>query len=202
MPRTELFIGNLNKDCVQKDIEDVFEKYGKLVKCDIKNKGIGNAFCFLEFEEEREAEDAMNGENGKDIMGNAIVVEWAKGKTDRRDNGRFGGGDRRGGRGGGFGGDRRGGGFGGRGGGGGDRGGRSLECYNCGGSGHFARDCRSGGGDGGERRGRGGGFGGGRGGGRGRGGYGGGDRRGDGGDGPRRNFGGPRRDRSRSRSPN
>ena len=41
-------------------------------------------------------------------MGNAIVVEWAKGKSDRRDRPRFGGGDR---------GDRRGG-FGGRGGGG------------------------------------------------------------------------------------
>ncbi len=50
-------------------------------------------------------------------MGNPIVVEWAKGKSDRRDRPRFGGGDR-GDRRGGFGGrgDRRGG-FGGRGGG-------------------------------------------------------------------------------------
>ena len=62
----------------------------------------------------------MNAENGKDINGNSIGVEWAKGKGERRDNNRFGG-DRRGRGGSGFGGGR--GGFRGGRGGGGDRGG-------------------------------------------------------------------------------
>jgi RNA recognition motif-containing protein len=39
MPKTELFVGNLGKDVDKKDIEEVFEKYGKLLRCDIKNKG-------------------------------------------------------------------------------------------------------------------------------------------------------------------
>lgn len=56
MPRTELFIGNLNKDITRQDIEDAFDKYGRLLKCEIKNKGMGSSFCFLEFEEERDAE--------------------------------------------------------------------------------------------------------------------------------------------------
>jgi RNA recognition motif-containing protein len=56
MGRTELFIGNLNKEIERKDIEDVFDKYGRLLRCEIKNKGMGSSFCFLEFEEEREAE--------------------------------------------------------------------------------------------------------------------------------------------------
>lgn len=56
MPKSELFVGNLSKDVTNKDIEDAFDKYGKLVRCEIKNKGMGASFCFLEFEEERDAE--------------------------------------------------------------------------------------------------------------------------------------------------
>ena len=39
MPKTELFVGNLDRDVQRKDVEDVFEKYGKIVRCDVKNKG-------------------------------------------------------------------------------------------------------------------------------------------------------------------
>ena len=56
MPRSELFIGNLISDISNKDIEDVFEKYGRILKCEVKNKGPGQAFCFVEFEDERDAE--------------------------------------------------------------------------------------------------------------------------------------------------
>ncbi len=38
--RTELFVGNLIRDIQRKDIEDTFDKYGRLVRCDIKNKGM------------------------------------------------------------------------------------------------------------------------------------------------------------------
>lgn len=39
MPRTELYVGNLGRDVSRKDIETVFDKYGRLLRCDIKNKG-------------------------------------------------------------------------------------------------------------------------------------------------------------------
>ena len=42
MPRTELFVGNLTEDIAREDVEDVFRKYGKLIKCDVKSKGTGN----------------------------------------------------------------------------------------------------------------------------------------------------------------
>ncbi len=39
MPGAELFVGNLDRDIQRREIEDVFEKYGKILRCDVKNKG-------------------------------------------------------------------------------------------------------------------------------------------------------------------
>jgi RNA recognition motif-containing protein len=39
MTQTELFVGNLNRDIERKDIEDVFKKYGRILRCDLKNRG-------------------------------------------------------------------------------------------------------------------------------------------------------------------
>jgi RNA recognition motif-containing protein len=38
--RTELFVGNLDRDISRKEIEDVFDKYGRLLRCDVKNRGM------------------------------------------------------------------------------------------------------------------------------------------------------------------
>ena len=39
MGRNELYIGNLNKDVSSRDIENVFRKHGKVLRCEVKNKG-------------------------------------------------------------------------------------------------------------------------------------------------------------------
>jgi RNA recognition motif-containing protein len=60
MPKTELYVGNLNRDVTRKDIEGVFDKYGNLLRCDLKNRGFGSIYAFLEFEKTDDAEVIIN----------------------------------------------------------------------------------------------------------------------------------------------
>jgi RNA recognition motif-containing protein len=52
----------------------LFLKYGKLKRCDVK----GN-YAFITFEDERDAEDALEECQGKEVNGSRINIEWAKG---------------------------------------------------------------------------------------------------------------------------
>ena len=58
MPHNELFLGGLSKDTRRQDLEDVFSRYGKITRCDIKyvNGYAGTAYGFIGYEDERDAE--------------------------------------------------------------------------------------------------------------------------------------------------
>ena len=101
-----LFIGNIAGEISQKELEDLFSKYGK---CEIKYKSI---FAFAEYSSDKEAEQAMQELNKKEINGRALSIEWSKksknyiSKRYSRENSTY-----------------------------------SMRCYNCNRRGHFARDC-------------------------------------------------------------
>jgi len=109
-----IYVGNLPPDIRTKDIEDLFYKYGKITFIDLKNQR-GPPFAFVEFEDPRDADDAVYAREGYDYDGYKLRVEFPRGSGP---SSRGRGSDR--GRGG-FGGGGRGGGRGGMGGGGGDR---------------------------------------------------------------------------------
>lgn len=94
-----IYIGNLPPDIRNKDLEDLFYKYGKIRYIDLKNKR-GPPFAFIEFDDSLDAEDSIKGRDGYNFDGYRLRVELQKGP---RNNGPSGGG-----RGGGYG-DRRGG---------------------------------------------------------------------------------------------
>ncbi|WAR02308.1 SRSF1-like protein [Mya arenaria] len=117
MPDNRIYVGNLPPDIRARDIEDLFYKFGKITFVDLKTRR-GPPFAFVEFEDHRDAVDAVRDRDGYNYDGYTLRVEFPRG-SGPGGPGDFGG-FRGGGRGGGYGGDR--GGFGGRGG-GGDRGG-------------------------------------------------------------------------------
>lgn len=73
-----IYVGNLPPDIRSKDVEDLFYKYGKIVFIDLKNRR-GPPFAFVEFEDTRDAEDAVYARDGYDYDGYRLRVEFPKG---------------------------------------------------------------------------------------------------------------------------
>ncbi|UZO22775.1 uncharacterized protein OCT59_015125 [Rhizophagus irregularis] len=68
-----LFIGRLSLDTHPRDLEHIFDKYGRLNRLEVKR-----GYAFVEYQDERDASDAMKETDGLRVRGNRIVVEWAK----------------------------------------------------------------------------------------------------------------------------
>ncbi|KAG6851292.1 hypothetical protein H0H93_011728 [Arthromyces matolae] len=86
-----LYLGRLPTDARTEDVNKFFEGYGRIVDCRVMTgnlvvvtlKTLG--FGFVEFENSKDAEDAVHQLNGKPFMGANIVVEFAKESRPRRE---------------------------------------------------------------------------------------------------------------------
>ncbi|XP_021335243.1 heterogeneous nuclear ribonucleoproteins C1/C2 isoform X5 [Danio rerio] len=86
---SRVFIGNLNTMLVTKaDVEAIFSKYGKIVGCSV-HKG----YAFVQFAQERNARTAVQGEDGRMVVGQVLDVNLAgepkphRSKTTKRSAG-------------------------------------------------------------------------------------------------------------------
>lgn len=74
-----LYVGNLPGDTREHEIEDLFRKYGPIVDIDLKMPPRPPGYCFIEFEDPRDAEDALRGRDNYNFDGNYLRVEFAHG---------------------------------------------------------------------------------------------------------------------------
>ncbi|XP_060219252.1 serine/arginine-rich splicing factor SR30-like [Lycium barbarum] len=74
-----IYVGNLPGDIREREVEDLFYKYGPIVEIDLKVPPRPPGYAFVEFEDERDADDAIRGRDGYDFDGHRLRVELAHG---------------------------------------------------------------------------------------------------------------------------
>lgn len=74
-----IYVGNLPGDIRRSEVEDLFYKYGPIVDVDLKIPPRPPGYAFVEFEDYRDAEDAIRGRDGYKFDGLRLRVELAHG---------------------------------------------------------------------------------------------------------------------------
>ncbi|WZZ34494.1 serine/arginine-rich-splicing factor SR34-like [Brassica napus] len=74
-----IYVGNLPGDIREREVEDLFSKYGPVVQIDLKIPPRPPGYAFVEFEDPRDADDAIHGRDGYDFDGHCLRVELAHG---------------------------------------------------------------------------------------------------------------------------
>jgi len=83
----KVYLGNISEDTRDRDVEKFFKSYGR-----IRNIVLKGTYGFCEFEDLRDAQDAVRDLDGKNWLGGRVRIEHAR---DSRNGGdRFGGGGR------------------------------------------------------------------------------------------------------------
>ncbi|KAK7133008.1 hypothetical protein R3I94_015034 [Phoxinus phoxinus] len=89
MSGCRIFIGRLNPSAREKDVERFFKGYGRIRDIDLKR-----GFGFVEFDDPRDAEDAVYELDGKELCNERVTIEHARvrlrgGRGGRRFPGRY-----------------------------------------------------------------------------------------------------------------
>jgi len=82
----KLFIGSLPYSTTNSQLEEIFSKFGKVVSCDVvtdRYSGQSKGFAFVEMENDKEADEAINKLNGTELEGRKIVVNVARPREER-----------------------------------------------------------------------------------------------------------------------
>ncbi|XP_049913593.1 serine and arginine rich splicing factor 5b isoform X1 [Epinephelus moara] len=86
MSGCRIFIGRLSPSAREKDVERFFKGYGRIRDIDLKR-----GFGFVEFDDPRDAEDAVYELDGKELCNERVTIEHARVRL-RGGRGRGGGG--------------------------------------------------------------------------------------------------------------
>lgn len=69
-----IYIGRLSNWARDRDIERFLKGFGR-----VKDISIKNGYCFVDFEDHRDADDAVYELNGRELCGDRVIVEHARG---------------------------------------------------------------------------------------------------------------------------
>lgn len=81
----KVYVGNLGSNASKHELESAFTKYGPLRNVWVARNPPG--FAFIEFEDPRDAEDAVRGLDGTRMCGTRVRVEMSSGRSRRQGGG-------------------------------------------------------------------------------------------------------------------
>jgi len=91
MAKNKLFVGNLNWETKDDGLRAAFEPFGEIVEAKVisdRNTGRSRGFGFVTFEEDDDAQKAMEELDGQELDGRSIRVNEARDKKSNN-RGRF-----------------------------------------------------------------------------------------------------------------
>jgi RNA recognition motif-containing protein len=92
-----IYVGNLPRDTTDSDLQKAFEAFGTVQSVTIvkdKFSGQSRGFGFVDMPNNKEAQAAIDGLNGKELMGRALNVNEARPRPNHRGGGKREGGGR------------------------------------------------------------------------------------------------------------
>lgn len=89
-PAGRIYIGNLPNRADRHMVEDLFKHFGKIIEISIKRTISGSPFAFVEFDNPRDAQEAIRERDGYKFEGNVLRVEipFASRGSNRSSNNR------------------------------------------------------------------------------------------------------------------
>jgi RNA recognition motif-containing protein len=92
----DIYVGNLSYSCTDDDLRQFFAQFGAVASARVitdRETGRSRGFGFVSMPDRTEAQAALDGANGADLMGRPLRVNESQPRAPRAPGG--GGGDRR-----------------------------------------------------------------------------------------------------------
>ena len=86
-----IYVANINYQTKEDSLREAFEAFGEVTSAKIitdKFSGRSKGFGFVEMPNDDEAQAAIDGLNGKELMGKVLTVNVAKPKTENNNRNR------------------------------------------------------------------------------------------------------------------
>ena len=81
-----VYVGNLPSDISERELDDLFYKFGRIREIDIPRIPKPPQFAFIEYYDWRDADDAVRRRDNYSFAGSRLRCEIARGGRDRGDN--------------------------------------------------------------------------------------------------------------------